>query len=106
MKAIVATILFLGAIVFVFVKVIENSNKKPWWSGTSNQEVCVKYNPNNTNCYNLPVTAEGSNVLQITFPNDGYSIIESTSCDKAVTFKGTYCVVSDANGNTWQINSR
>jgi hypothetical protein len=106
MNAVISIVIFLGIFIFVAVKVDENKARKPWWSGTSSQEVCVKYNPNNSNCYNLPVTAEGSNVLQISFPNGGYSIIEKTDCDKAITFKGVYCVVSDSEGNTWQINKR
>lgn len=105
MKYVISLVVIIVLIILA-VRFFDNENsKKPWWSGTSVQKVCEKHNLNNTNCYNLAVTAEEGQVLQIAFPDAGYVLINSTFCDKAITFEGRYCVVTDESGRTWQINS-
>lgn len=81
------------------------SYDKPWWNGTEYQKVCVVHNPNNTNCYNLPVTAEGGEVTRLGLPNGNSTLIGTMDCGEAVTFEGRYCVIVDITGRDWQVQS-
>jgi hypothetical protein len=102
---ILGLIIFIALAWWIYSSFIKTDYSKPWWDGTANQRVCVVHNPDNDNCYTLPVTAEEDHIVQLGFPDGGYVAVASTECGKAVSFEGQYCVITDVQGGDWQVES-
>lgn len=78
---------------------------KPWWTGTSYQRVCPAFD-DSEDCYTLPVTSDGDNVTQISFPNGGYVYATDSGCYQAAsgyTFD-RFCRFYDQENRLWDID--
>jgi len=87
---------------WVYGQFIKTDYSKPWWSGTTSQYICTAHTQEK-NCYYLPITVEEGQVVQIGFLDGGYTTVTSSECDKAISFNGRYCVLSDIQNRTWQV---
>lgn len=78
---------------------------KPWWDGTSTQQVCpTRYD--GQRCYNVSVVSDGQQVTDIYVPSRGY-LYGSSECYEAA--EGLYqfdrfCRFWGQNGEVYDIN--
>lgn len=76
---------------------------KPWWSGVQDMKVCQAFG--NENCYTVPVSSNGEEIVSISFPNGGYLTAYDSECAKAASFYDfdRFCRMWDSENRKWDI---
>jgi hypothetical protein len=102
---IVIIILAYWAIHSIYDKYRSNE-KKPFWNGTSQVQVCKKPYYSSGDCYKLNVTlSEDKKTATIKFPNGGYKISYDLTCYFAARFNNTpdyvFCRSWDDSDQQW-----
>lgn len=82
----------------------QNGEKKPFWKGTQQVQVCKKPYYSSQECYKLDVTLVDDETASIRFPNGGYKVTRDVTCYFASTYdapKYVFCRSWDSDANQW-----
>jgi hypothetical protein len=84
MKKIIIVILILIVGYWIankaYTKLYINAEKKPFWKGTEQVQVCKQPYYSSDDCYKMLVTLLDDKTAKINFPNGGYKVTEDLTC--------------------------
>ncbi len=109
MRKIVYITTFIVSVIWIANKIHDNyinSEKKPFWTGTEEIQVCKKPYYSSKECYKLNVSLLSKKSAKINFPNGGYIFTNNLTCYFAGNSgkdrpRYVFCRSWDSENNQW-----